>query len=174
MIEDVVRAVVTGDDSDGRSGVIADGLIAARRLAGANTREFRLWGSDEVPLRVPAGGVAAHPETFFPPVGGVRVLVVQFDPWDGRPATADIDSVDPESRRVLESSGDVEGGFHRTDSVDIAFVLEGEVVARLDQGDTVLRAGDCLVQRGTNHSWENRASEPCTLAIVVVGAERRT
>lgn len=62
-------------------------------------------------------------------------------------------------------------GFHRTDSVDYAIVLEGEVWALMEVGETLMRAGDVLVQRGTNHTWANRSDRPCRIAFVMIGAE---
>jgi naringenin degradation protein FdeH len=61
-------------------------------------------------------------------------------------------------------------GFHKTSSVDYAIVLAGEIYALMDEGEVLLRAGDVLVQRGTNHAWSNRSSEPARLAFVLIDA----
>jgi hypothetical protein len=60
--------------------------------------------------------------------------------------------------------------MHRTDTVDYALVLSGEVWALMDEGETLLRAGDTLVQRGTNHAWSNRGVQPSLVAFVLVSA----
>jgi len=62
-------------------------------------------------------------------------------------------------------------GMHKTNTVDYAIVLSGEIWAVLDEGEVLLRAGDCLVQRGTNHAWSNRAEKPCVIAFVLVAAK---
>jgi quercetin dioxygenase-like cupin family protein len=62
-------------------------------------------------------------------------------------------------------------GFHKTSSVDYAIVLSGEIYALMDEGEVLLRAGDVLVQRGTNHAWSNRTHEPARLAFVLIDAE---
>ena len=62
-------------------------------------------------------------------------------------------------------------GFHKTNSVDYAIVLSGEIYALMDEGEVLLRAGDVLVQRGTNHAWSNRTDEPARLAFVLIDAE---
>jgi quercetin dioxygenase-like cupin family protein len=62
-------------------------------------------------------------------------------------------------------------GFHKTSSVDYAIVLSGEIYALMDEGEVLLRAGDVLVQRGTNHAWSNRTDEPARLAFVLIDAE---
>jgi uncharacterized cupin superfamily protein len=51
-------------------------------------------------------------------------------------------------------------------------VLSGEIWAVLDDGEVLLRAGDVLVQRGTNHAWSNRTEKPCVIAFVLVAAKR--
>ena len=62
--------------------------------------------------------------------------------------------------------------MHRTHSVDYAIVLSGEIWAVMDVGETLMRAGDCLVQRGTNHAWSNRSNQPCLVAFILVDAKR--
>ena len=47
-------------------------------------------------------------------------------------------------------------GFHKTDTIDYAIVLSGEIYALMDEGEVLLKAGDVLIQRGTNHAWSNR------------------
>jgi hypothetical protein len=54
--------------------------------------------------------------------------------------------------------------------VDYALVLSGEIWALMDEGETLLRAGDTLVQRGTNHAWSNRGDQPCLVAFILVSA----
>jgi len=47
-------------------------------------------------------------------------------------------------------------------------VLSGEVYLVLDREETLLRAGDVVIQRGTNHAWANRSSAPCTMAFILI------
>ena len=61
--------------------------------------------------------------------------------------------------------------MHKTNTVDYIVVLKGEMYAILDKGETLLRPGDVFVQRGTNHSWSVRGSEPCVIAVVLVDAK---
>jgi len=60
---------------------------------------------------------------------------------------------------------------HRTETVDYAIVLSGEIYALMDEGETLMKAGDCLVQRGTNHAWANRSDAPCLVAFILVNAK---
>ena len=62
-------------------------------------------------------------------------------------------------------------GFHKTATIDYAIVLSGEIYALMDEGEVLLKAGDVLVQRGTNHAWSNRTEQPCCIAFVLIDAE---
>jgi len=71
---------------------------------------------------------------------------------------------------AMDPDGSRHPGMHKTASVDYAIVLSGEIYALMDEGETLLRAGDCLVQRGTNHAWSNRSDAPCLVAFILVSA----
>jgi mannose-6-phosphate isomerase-like protein (cupin superfamily) len=73
--------------------------------------------------------------------------------------------------RVLELAPGVSPRNHRTDSIDYAVVMSGEVDMELDDTTVHLKAGDVLVQRGTIHNWVNRGSVPCVIAFVLIAAE---
>lgn len=66
--------------------------------------------------------------------------------------------------------GDIDAeGFHRTQTVDYVFVLDGPVELVLDEGSVVVQPGDCVVQRGTNHAWRNHGDKPIRLIAVLTG-----
>ena len=73
--------------------------------------------------------------------------------------------------RVIEYAPGVTPRNHRTDSIDYAVVISGEIDMVVD-GDTVhLRAGDVMVQRGTMHNWINRGTVPCVIAFTLIAAK---
>ncbi|MEO7404715.1 MAG: cupin domain-containing protein [Burkholderiales bacterium] len=73
--------------------------------------------------------------------------------------------------RVVQYMPGVTPRNHRTDSVDYAVVMSGEIDMELDDGRSVhLKAGDILVQRGTMHNWVNRGTVPCVIAFTLVSA----
>ena len=61
--------------------------------------------------------------------------------------------------------------MHKTSTVDYIIVLKGEIHAIMETGEKLLKAGDVLVQRGTNHSWSVRGNEPCVVAAILVNAK---
>ena len=73
--------------------------------------------------------------------------------------------------RILELAPGVSPRNHRTDSIDYAVVMSGEVDMELDDTTVHLKAGDVLVQRGTIHNWVNRGSAPCVIAFVLIAAK---
>jgi mannose-6-phosphate isomerase-like protein (cupin superfamily) len=72
--------------------------------------------------------------------------------------------------RIVEYGPGVSPRVHRTDSIDYAVVMAGEIDMQLDDGEVHLKAGDVLVQRGTIHNWVNRGTVPCVIAFVLVDA----
>lgn len=61
--------------------------------------------------------------------------------------------------------------MHRTKTVDYGIILSGEVWLVLDREETLVRAGDIVIQRGTNHAWANRSDKPCRIAFVLIDGE---
>jgi quercetin dioxygenase-like cupin family protein len=73
--------------------------------------------------------------------------------------------------RVIEFAPGVAARNHRTDSIDYAVVVSGEIDMEIDDSVVHLNAGDVLVQRGTIHNWVNRGTQPCVMAFVLIDAE---
>lgn len=171
-----IRRIVTGHDARGRSIVVEDG--APRRSADLGTASFvELWNTRETPARIDRAS-AEPPEEgirLAPPAGGTRIRIVEF-----RPDDPDAPPPTPEQVHALfasigaaEASTHGAGGsphpaMHRTETIDYGIVLEGEIVLILDEGETPLRAGDVVIQRGTNHAWSNRSDRPCRMAFMLI------
>ncbi|MFN3251172.1 cupin domain-containing protein [Roseibium album] len=173
------RRVVTGHDENGVAIVESDG-IATHRLQRENRPGVTLtnfWLSDGTPAEYDAATETCDgPFTLHPPENGSVFRVVEFMPedpevmkmLDGKAAFAEMgagDNIVKDARHPW---------MHRTDSVDYAVVLTGEIYMLMDEDDVLLKAGDVVIQRGTNHAWANRGTEPCSIAFVLVdGVTRR-
>jgi quercetin dioxygenase-like cupin family protein len=147
------RRVVTGHDARGHAKVLWDGPVdVIRRPEPPHyTQVSVVWSTAETPADVAIGeGIADQAKRVLgtqPPPSGSRVSVLDLPP--GSP-----------------------GGLHRTESIDYAFVLAGEVEMEPDDGLRVaLRAGDVVVQRGTNHSWSNPGTVWARVAVVLIDAQ---
>ncbi len=170
-----VRRVVTGHDKDGKSTFLFDGIAP-------NVKEMEsmpglaltdLWETTGAPASNAGDGDAtARPVRLEPPKSGTILRIVEFPPDSAWRNMAD-------ARKAFESIG--AGGakdkhsadpmMHKTATVDYIIVLRGEIWAIMDKGETLLKPGDILVQRGTNHSWSVRGNEPCVIAAVLVSAD---
>ncbi len=172
------RRVVTGHDDSGVSTVVSDTIVEPRISPGLpGVDMLYLWGAD-APARYPDGGSEPAWTQHFPPVGGLRFVSFSLPPADfAAPRGSDSAEALADARRkfpgLLDTYREDQPGMHTSDTTDVAVVLSGEVVLGLEDGsETVLRAGDTLVQNGTGHSWTNRSDEPVEMLFVLVGAER--
>ena len=142
-----VRRVVTGHDGSGRAVVKIDEVsknIVSNR-PGASSCVIWTTGSSPADNSGEFDGAARKVGTTL--AGGTVFRVVEFSPGA--------------APRV-----------HRTNSIDYAVVLSGEIDMELEKGTEVrLKAGDVLVQRGTLHNWINRGTQPCVLAAILIDAK---
>jgi len=170
-----VRRVLTGHDAEGRSSFVADGAAPNfKEMPGFNGLYLTdLWETGGAPASN-AGGkdAAARPIHLEPPKNGTILRIVEFPPDSSRPRDSDgaagFKAIGAGHTQDRHSSDPM---MHKTSTVDYIIVLEGEIHAIMETGEKLLRAGDVLVQRGTNHSWSVRGTEPCIVAAVLVSAK---
>ena len=175
-----VRRVVTGHDGSGKAVFTSDEQVAPVVLDAMPGSEFhRLWGADAAPS-FPDDGAPPPQPTYFPPVGGFRFGMFTIPP-EGGPAPQ-LDDVAAAMAQIEERLPGMMGymepdapGMHTTDTIDFEVILSGSCVLELDDGAKVtLEVGDTVVQNGTRHRWSNPGSEPCHLAVFLVGAHHTT
>jgi quercetin dioxygenase-like cupin family protein len=176
-----IRRVVTGHNQDGKAIVISDGPAPAVRTNPLRPGHISvdLWKTGALPVIVrrespdPTGG----PKQIHPPRGGTVFRISEL-----APEPEAVRNLDPEkAKEVFRAMGNAEaatfghGGrhpmMHRTESIDYAVVLEGEVTLLLDDQDVQLKAGDVVIQCGTNHAWSNRSDKPCKMLYVLLDGE---
>jgi hypothetical protein len=173
-----VRRVVTGHNAEGKSIFLMDG--AAPRVFNRGTGSVvvtELWRTTGSPADNRGSEDAVAPAFRLPPPPqGSAFRIIEYPPDSERlPALArERDAPDDGSGRhaATDRGNPRHPGFHKTHTVDYAIVLAGEIYALMDEGEVLLRAGDVLIQRGTNHAWSNRSSEPAYLAFVLIDAAR--
>ncbi len=172
------RRVITGRDASGKSVFVSDGEVPAKGLASSpDAGFFDVWGRDGR-YQLPSDGAKPAYTTFFPPAEGFRYMVVRMQP-DATPVPDDLDLEELGRTMAAEFPGlqdhlePENPGMHTTQTVDIGVVLSGEVWLELDDGAEVhLTAGDFVVQNGTRHAWRNKTDEVCTMAFVLIGADK--
>jgi mannose-6-phosphate isomerase-like protein (cupin superfamily) len=169
-----IRRIVTGVDARGHALVIHDDL--ARKVVSRPALSVEgalLWVTDETPVDLSKYTDPVDREIgVAPPPGGSILRIVDFLPDPNRK----IDNKAFLEEMGLTHAGETAGQqgrhafMHRTKSIDYAIILQGEIDMLLDEGEVHVRAGDILIQRGTNHAWVNRSSEVCRIVFVLIDA----
>jgi hypothetical protein len=173
-----VRRIVTGIDAHGRSHIAEDGVSPAMMTIPGREgyRNNNIWRTVGSPAAVEAPDTVLEHRGVLPPKGGTVLRVIDIPPEDADPEAhkrateAVFKAMFADARH--DSSHARHPGMHVTDTVDYAIVLHGELVAIMDEGETVMRAGDILIQRGTNHAWANRSDAIARIAFVLVDGQR--
>jgi mannose-6-phosphate isomerase-like protein (cupin superfamily) len=179
MSPDPVRRIVTGHDAQGRAVIHEDGPPARiQRIGGAiGPMFYEIWNTRAAPAPIDAASGEPPEEgiVLAPPAHGTRIRVLDIPP-DGD----NLKTLSEEESRAhfaeIGAAAAVAGGesgkrhafMHRTETIDYGIVLEGEIVLIMDKGETTVRAGDIVVQRGTNHGWSNRTNHNCRIAFILV------
>ena len=141
-----IRRVVTGHDNQGRAKVLIDEQVSnvISMRPGANSSV--IWSSTGFPVNNDGDHDPSRQKIATTIDNGTVFRIVSFGP-----------GVAPRN--------------HRTDSIDYAVVISGEIDMELDVGSVHLKAGDVLVQRGTIHNWVNKGSAPCVIAFALIAAK---
>ncbi|WP_095059460.1 cupin domain-containing protein [Pseudomonas sp. Irchel s3f7] len=163
-----VRRIVTGHDENGQSIFLSD-ADALNVVAGAGRPVAQvLWATGEGR----AAGDEPAPEGHkfaFHSEGGSLLRIVDFPPDETYNQEELVEFLDEEG--VRDQNKPRHFWFHKTESLDYAVVLEGEIYAMLDQGERLMEAGDVLIQRATNHSWSNRSGKNCRMLFVLLALQ---
>ena len=141
-----IRRVVTGHDKNGRAIVAIDETAKNVAATRPGAHAAVIWTSEGFPVDNDSGADTSARKVGTTLDNGTVFRVVSFGP-----------GVAPRN--------------HRTDSIDYAVVISGEIDMELDDTSVHLKAGDVLVQRGTIHNWVNKGTSPCVIAFVLVAAK---
>ena len=153
-----VRRIVTGYDQLNRSIILSDGAPnRVQTLSGNGPTYHEIWSTRESPALINRGTAEPNEDqlTLQPPASGTRIRIL-----DMLPERRDLVTVNTGTNALL----------HRTESVDYASVLQGEITLIRGEGETLVRTGDVVVQRGTQHAWANRSGRLCRIALVLIDA----
>lgn len=143
------RRIVTSHDAEGAPIIWIDGDATNHKYPDEKVSSTLMWSTDRTPTTILGDAdEGARVLGSAPPAGGSRFTMMEFQP------------------------GNSVHGLHRTDTVDYVVCISGQIDMFLDEKQFVaLHPGDVLIQRGTYHSWVNRSTEPCRLAVVLIDAE---
>lgn len=173
------RRIVTGHDDNGQAIIVEDAPPPRVQRIGETFGPwfYEVWNTQQTPVQIDhdSGEPSETGIVLAPPQGGTRIRVLDIFP-DGD----DLSKLTPEERTahfaeigaadavVDEGKSERHAFMHRTETIDYGIVLEGEIVLIMDEGETTVRAGDIVIQRGTNHGWANRTDKICRIAFILI------
>ena len=150
MANEPIRRVITGHGGNNVAKVILEGEATNTKRPREGVTSTLMWCSDRMPADISIGAdvedMGARILGTAPPENGSRFIVMEFAPG-------------------------IASEMHRTETIDYIVMLSGEIEMDMDDSTVKLRAGDVMVQRGTNHAWVNRSGKPCLLAAVLIDAK---
>jgi len=166
------RRIVTIDRENGKGSLVSDGPAPDVRLDPARPgfASERLWVTDTHPANIVYESLQ-HPDTLEPPPGGSVCRVVTIPPdesWKGKVGQREVEAYFQSTGSPKASTYSAQAPhpyMQKTRTLEFGVVLEGEIVLVLDTQEVPLKAGDIVVQRGTNHAWSNKSGRPARLAI---------
>jgi len=173
LSEDVRRVVTTVDES-GKAVVLFDGPNPNKvKRPNRGNVSRQVWVTDRTPADM--SGPTDRGTTkigIAPPPCGSAFRIVDFPP-----ISPDVEKLPAgHMQSELTDHAPTRGRpprhplMHRTCTVDYAIIMQGEIDMLLDDSEIHLKAGDVLIQQGTNHAWVNRGTEPCRIAFVLIDA----
>jgi len=145
-----IRRIVTGHDDANVANVLMDSSASNVKYPAPGIISTMIWCTEQAPAAIPIGDkpedMGARILGTAPPAKGTRFAIIDFPPGN-------------------------KPHLHRTETIDYVIVLEGEIEMDLDNSTVTMKAGDIMVQRGTNHAWANRSQARARVAFVLIDAE---
>lgn len=173
------RRIVTGHNAAGKAVILEDGPPPRQQRIGGDIGPmfYEVWSTTQTPAPIDHASGEPHEDSIVlaPPVNGTRIRVLDIPP-DGN----NLENLSPEQRKahfdeIGAADAVADGGesqrhahMHRTETIDYGIVLDGEIVLIMDEGETLCKTGDIIVQRGTNHGWANRSDKNCRIAFILI------
>jgi hypothetical protein len=170
------RRIVTGHNNQGRAIIQEDSPPPrVQQIGGAIGPIFyEVWNTRATPAPIDRASGEPHEEgiALVPPKNGTRIRVLDIPPERDNLRGMTEEERKAHFAEIGAAEAVAEGGrhafMHRTETIDYGIVLEGEIVLIMDEGETLVRAGDIVIQRGTNHGWANRSNRNCRIAFILI------
>lgn len=175
------RRIITGHDTNGKAIIISDASPVNVQLVGGpgGPTFFEVWHTLETPALIHAqpGGPDEEGLVLPPPKNGTRIRMIEFPPEGEEIRKLSAADAAAQFKAMGDEKASTSGKsaphplMHRTKTVDYGIVLEGEITLVLDRVETVIQAGDIVIQNGTNHAWANRSGNICRMVFILIDGE---
>lgn len=144
------RRIVTGSDAAGRSVVTSDAVIdSTPGRFDARVGRYDPWSTEGSPPALNGDDPTLKPGRVTPVANGTIFRILEIPPGN-------------------------DTAKHKTDTIDYYVILKGELYMTLDIGEVLCKEGDVIVQRSTNHGWDNRSGKPAMFAEILINATGKT
>ena len=139
-----IRRIVTTHDANGKAVIATDSQMEAREgRPGTGIHNALMWTTDSMPVDINAEDPAGQVLDIAPGPNGTIFRILEVPPGSAP-------------------------YMHRTETIDYVLVMEGEIDMELDDSEVHMKAGDIMIQCGTNHAWANRGDKVCRIAFVLM------
>jgi len=108
---------------------------------------------------------------------GIRILAIPPDTPGNAPHIEELRKLNAQIKQKHEPTAEDlarHPSMHRTDTLDCIYCAKGEIHLIIDVDDVIMRPGDSVVIRGTNHAWSNQETEPCLFVGCMIDATPQT
>jgi uncharacterized cupin superfamily protein len=181
LLDQEIRRIVTIDYDEGRSKSLSDGPITDIRTDPARPGYLsrHVWAAEAASPMASAQMAQTHHRIEPPPLGSV-CRIITFPPdvaYAGKVGAAEVAAFFSTMGSPHASTYGPKAPhpyMQKTQTLDFCLILEGKITLVLDIQEVDLEAGDTVIQRGTNHAWSNRSTEPCTIAFTLIDANYET
>lgn len=172
--EAAMRRVITGDTPEGKSTIIIDSGPSSAMGSPDAGGLFEIWeDAASGPLDPKAhDDLGTATPLLGPSAGNFQVRWFAVNPLpEGVPR--------PQLDMMVRAAFAQAGGdrhmidqtrhpaMHETHSIDVICLLQGEATLILEVGETRLKPGNVVIQRGTNHAWEAHGGPALFLAVLI-------
>jgi len=173
--EEALRRVITGDDAQGQSVIIVDGPPSAVMAEAGLGGLFEIWADAASSPLDPREGADRGPKgapVLSPPHGGVKVRWFIVEPPPPGAPKAALDAAAKAAFARMGAAAHLQDqtrhhAMHETHTLDVICLLKGDASLILESGETRLRPGQIVIQRGTSHAWAAHGGPALFLAVLI-------
>ena len=176
-MEKKCRRIITGLDDKGESIIISDDTVQNKmeKNSRPGVSLNNIWRTSEFPIEI-VGDINKVDDEFvmFPGLNETICRISSFEPdklfsdkaYDSKTYFSELDA----ENTIVETKK--HPFMHKSNTVDYAIILEGEITLLLDNEEVLLRQGDIVIQRGTNHAWVNNSDKLCGVCFILMGGKK--
>lgn len=175
------RRIVTGHNLEGKAIIASDEIPERTYMVGGpnGAKFYEIWNTRQTPALI--DNISKDEEenglVLGPPKQGTRIRVIDFPP-EGDDIRNLTKEQAKEHFKTMSGEHASKAGenaphplMHKTETIDYGIVLEGELTLIVDEGETTAKAGDIIIQRGTNHAWSNRSGKNCRVVFILIDGQ---